>query len=336
MTVRAASHDLVRVRSAVSSVLAHAGGHVLVACSGGPDSLALSGAAAWAAPRADVRVSAVVVDHGLQADSAQVADSAADACKALGIAHVEVRRVDVGRQGGPEAAARDARYAALADVATSMGASAVLLGHTQDDQAETVLLRLARGSGARSLSAMAPISGIWRRPFLDVRRSVVHSACAEMLAPLGLVAWSDPHNADTAFARVRVRESLDAIRSALGDGVVDGLARTALLARADADALDAIAQEAMTALVTTERDRVWADAVELGALPDAIRWRVVRAMALSLGVAADAMDSDHVMRVDAFLVDWHGQGEARLPGGVVAARSYGRLSLQRVVQVERN
>lgn len=331
-----ASAAVVEARTAVGSSVddLRRGSTVLVACSGGPDSLALAGAAAWVGQRHDLRVVAVVVDHGLQPGSAEVAHEAARICGLLGVDDATVVAVDVGRSGGLEAAARDARYAALQAAARSHGADTVLLGHTLDDQAETVLLRMSRGSGARSLSAMAPVTGLWRRPFLGIPRTSIHAACAEQLAPLGLESWRDPHNDDDAFSRVRVRQALTVMREALGESIVEGLARTATLARADADALDALADEAYDLRVQGTNGGLSAEVVALQGLSPALRWRVIRRMALELGAPADAMGSDHVMRVDAFIVDWHGQGEARLPGGVTAARAYGRLSLQRGVDSE--
>ncbi len=315
-------------RHAVATALADVGPgeFVLVACSGGPDSLALVAAAARVSEGEGPRVRAVVVDHGLQDRSAEVAREAAAACEALGVA-ADIVRVEVGRDGGPEAAARHARYAALERAAVASGASVVLLGHTLEDQAETVLLRLARGSGARSLAAMAPSNGLWRRPFLDVPRATVRAAAAEVLAPLGLRPWDDPHNEDRTYARVRVRALLDGLVADLGPGVALGLTRSAELLRADADALDALADDEFGVVVDVGAAGPSADCGTLQALPDAIRTRVVRRMALSAGSPADQLGIDHVRRVDALLTDWHGQGEARLPGGVVAVRSCGRLCL---------
>src|SRR5690606_20312838 len=110
---------------------------VLVALSGGADSLALAAATAFEAPRAHLRAGAVIVDHGLQAASTEVAERAAEQARALGLDPVVVVRVQVGSAGGPEAAARDARYAALVETIQTTDAAALLLGHTLDDQAET-------------------------------------------------------------------------------------------------------------------------------------------------------------------------------------------------------
>ena len=236
------------------------------------------------------------------------------------------RRPRGGGPGGPPDA--------LERAAAEAEAVAILLGHTREDQAETVLLRLARGSGARSLSAMSAHNGVWRRPFLDVPRAVVHEAAAEMLAPLGLSAWSDPHNTDRAYARVRVRALLEALAADLGPGVVLGLVRSAELLRDDADALDAIADETFARIVTelaasqsAQVHGLGAACDDLAALPAAIRTRVIRLAALGAGCPPDALGVDHVRRVEALATDWHGQGAVALPGGVVAERACGRLAL---------
>jgi len=329
MSHRAASGDVMATRTAVADTLADLvpGSRVIVACSGGPDSLALAAATAWVAGREGPAARAVVVDHGLQAGSGDAARDAVAACTALGLEAAAVR-VEVGRDGGPEAAARTARYAALDREAREWDAAAVLLGHTREDQAETVLLRLARGSGARSLSGMAARNGLWRRPFLGLARSTVQAAATEVLAPLGRTAWSDPHNSDPDFARVRVRALLDGLAHDLGPGVVLGLARSADLLRDDADALEAIARAEHARVVDADESGETADCAALEALPMAVRSRVLRLMCLRCGSPADALGVDHVRRVEALVTDWRGQGEVALPGGVTAARAYGRLCLR--------
>lgn len=318
-----------RVRQAIAACLADIDPscRVVVGVSGGPDSLALArGIAALGHPSV-----AVVVDHGLQDDSGDVAERAADQCRHFGITDVVIERVRVasGRQG-PEAAAREVRRAALEQVADRVAAPAILLGHTMDDQAETVLLRLARGSGARSLAAMAPATGRWRRPLLGLPRALVRSTVADV------AVWEDPHNEDPSYARVRVRSSaLPALSEALGQDAVIGLARSARLLRDDADYLDAQADAALADLdVVANADHPGElDAAALAALPRAIRTRVLRKAAIRSGCPADALTADHVDRIDALVTQWHGQGAVDLPGSIAAARACGRLTLLRATPV---
>jgi tRNA(Ile)-lysidine synthase len=231
----------------------------------------------------------------------------------------------VGRVGGPEAAARDARYAALDAAAERLGAAAVLLGHTRDDQAETVLLGLARGSGTRSLSGMAAVSGAagrYRRPFLHLDRQTARRACLAQSLPV----WDDPHNTDPTFTRSRLRhEGLPALEKALGKGVVEALARTARLSRDDADALDAWADRAETD-VRDAAGRL--ECAKLGALPPAVRRRVLRRAAIGAGAPAGSLFARHIEEVDRLITGWRGQGAINLPGKVVAQRQDGRLVIR--------
>ncbi len=316
-------------RNAVKACLADlpAGSLVLVACSGGPDSVALAAATAFVTPRAGLRAGAVVVDHGLQPGSARVAEGAAATCRGLGLEPVAVDAVEVTGPGGLEAAAREARYAALERAAQASGAVVVLLGHSLDDQAETVLLGLARGSGARSLAGMAPVRGIFRRPFLGIRRAQTEAVCVALDLPV----WLDPMNADVgAHRRAAVRAGVvPALEQALGPGAVPALARTAALLRADADLLDALAAEALEACV---RERgpgaVDLDVAAVAALPEALRGRVLRAAALEAGAPAGTLGSVHVDALAGLVEDWHGQGPLDLPGGVTGSRERGLLWLR--------
>jgi len=288
---------------------------VLAAVSGGADSLALAAAVAHEAPKLGLRGGAVTIDHGLQDGSPDRAADVASTCQELGLEPVVLERVTVGASGGPEGAAREARYAALEAVAIRTKASAVVLGHTLDDQAETVLLGLARGSGARSLAGMAPRRGRFRRPLLGVRRVTTNEACQA----LDLVPWSDPHNSDPAFARARVRqEVMPVLIDALGAGIPEALARTASLLRADADALDEWAGRVPDP----------ADTAALRELPGAVRTRVLRNSAIEAGVPAGQLTANHVHDLDRLVTDWHGQGPVSLPGGLAADRSYDRLSFR--------
>jgi tRNA(Ile)-lysidine synthase len=298
------SRELLAVRKAVADAL---DGPAVVACSGGADSLALAAAAAmlpWP-------MAAAVIDHGLQCGSDEVARNAAEQCRSLGLT-ATARRVEIGADGGPEAGARTARYAALREIADGRP---IVLAHTLDDQAETVLLRLARGSGARSLQAMSAHEGDLVRPLLGLRRALVRRACLDA----GLAPHEDPHNVDERFARSRLRHhGLPALVDDLGDGVVLGLGRSAALLREDNAALDGWA------------DAVLTDDVEvLAGLPRAVLVRVLRRLALDAGCPGAALTREHLIAVAALVEAWRGQGPIHLPGGVLAARKSGRLVLHR-------
>ncbi len=283
-----------------------AGSRVVVGVSGGADSLALAAVTAFVAEQQSLALTAVVVDHGLQPGSDDVAATAVRALASIGVA-ATVRRVDVGRSGGPEAAARSARRAALTAAADEAGAAAVLLAHTLDDQAETVLLGLGRGSGPRSIAGMAPRDGLWRRPLLTLRRSDTERICRAS----GLEWWSDPHNVDPAFRRSRVRaEVVPVLEDVLGGGVAEALARTADQVRADGALLDALAADVVDAH----------DVTVLAALPGALRSRVLRRIALEAGAAADELSAAHLAELDRLVTDWHGQRRIELPGRVSATR----------------
>ncbi|WP_350280614.1 tRNA lysidine(34) synthetase TilS [Kribbella sp. HUAS MG21] len=315
-----------RTREAVRATLSELprGTTVLVACSGGTDSLALAAATAFEAPKLGLRAGAVVVDHGLQADSAHVAQTAAEQCRSLGLEPVLVREVEVGIEGGPEGAARTARYDALRDAADELAADVVLLAHTRDDQAETVLLGLGRGSGARSLAGMAPAVGLLRRPFLEVPRATTAAACIAS----GLRPWHDPHNDDPQYTRVRVRhEVLPVLEEALGPGVVEALARTAGLLRADADALDQLAADVAETALGRAEGQVRCDVGVLAEQPAALRTRVLRQAALEAGCRATDLTAGHVASVDALVTDWRGQRWIDLPQGIRAVRQGGFIIL---------
>jgi tRNA(Ile)-lysidine synthase len=298
---------------------------VLVALSGGPDSLALAAATAFEAPRAGIRAGAVIVDHGLQAGSADVAARAARQARDLGLEPVIVATVNVGASGGPEAAAREARYAALADApesradaARDSGASAVLLGHTLDDQAESVLLGLARGSGPGSITGMAAVAGLYRRPLLAVTRETTVRFCTDS----GLEPWNDPQNDDERFSRVRVRKTvLPMLERELGPGFAAALARTADLAREDTDALDQFAADQLEELADHAEAGISLAARALEHNPPALRQRIIRATVLAeFGVS---LSRSQTLEVSRLVTDWHGQSAIDLPG--ISAERVGGL-----------
>lgn len=298
------------------------GSVVLVGCSGGPDSLALAGAVGFEAPKVGIKAAGLVVDHRLQARSGDVAESAAARCRELGLDPVEVQTVRVPRDGsGPEGAARSARYRALEDSAERLGAAAVLIGHTRDDQAEQVLLGLARGSGSRSLSGMPRRRGLFVRPFIALGRAETEAACAAY----ALDPWRDPHNEDPTFARVRARGFLRALEAELGPGIASALARSAEMLREDADYLEDQARAVRPSLGSGPYS-----AAALMGLPRALRTRVWRLLAVEAGSGAGQLTAAHVESLDALLTSWHGQGPLNLPGHVKASRSGDLVSVSAV------
>ncbi|WP_245545685.1 tRNA lysidine(34) synthetase TilS [Nocardia higoensis] len=311
------------VRSWLAEFLPPDAPAVAVALSGGADSLALTAAAVVEAAARGLPVDALIVDHGLQAGSDRIAAEAAATARSFGVRGARVLTVRVGAEGGPEAAARTARYAALE---SARAGRPVLFGHTLDDQAETVLLGLARGSGARSIQGMAAHTPPWGRPLLGVRRAETRRLCAD----LGLVPYDDPHNASAEFTRVRVRtEVLPLLEDVLGGGVAEALARTGAQLREDSAVLDALAAD----LLARASDDAGALSVEtLATAPAALRRRVIRAWLLAGG--ANALTGKHLHAVDALIADWRGQGGVAVGGGtaearLVAARERGRLTLRR-------
>ena len=302
------------VRLAVRRALAGvpAGSTVVVALSGGADSLALAAAVAFEAPKAGLRAVAVTVDHGLQPGSTDAAAAAAARARALGI-DARVVAVEVSGDGGPEAAARAVRYAALAAEARASGAAAVLTGHTLDDQAETVLLGLARGSGAASLQGMAAVSDLQGipllRPLLTVRRATARAACAAE----GLEPWEDPHNAQHRFARVRVRETvLPVLEAELGPRIAEALARTAAQLREDAQAFDEMIDETIEDIVEHAEAGISVSVAALAANPAALRHRIIRHVVESEFGAS--LTRAQTLEVSRLATDWSGQGRIDLPG----------------------
>ena len=304
---------LVALRSAVRATLEKysAGDLIVVAVSGGADSLALAEVAKIEGEKLAQRIVAVTIDHQLQSGSAEQANKVV---KQLSIP-CSIIKVNVELKDGLEASARRARYEALTNFSQENNASAVLLGHTKDDQAETVLLGLARGSGARSLSGMSQVNGIFERPFLEITREQTVAACKE----LNLQVWNDPHNDNSDFLRVRVRKNvLPIMESELGPGIREALTRSANLLRDDADALDSMAEEFWSQDKSLEVE-------PLAKLPKAVRSRVLRLALFESGVSQ--LSADQVGQVEALISNWKGQGEVSLPAGVKVSRISGRLTL---------
>ena len=312
---------LLDLRSAVRPFLENltAGDSAIVAVSGGADSLALAYALIKEVPDLAITLIAVTVDHQLQSGSGDQAKKAQEQLKAMGYQEVIIEKVSVVEKSGIEADARTARYAALDAIAHAYGASQIFLGHTRDDQAETVLLGLARGSGTRSLSGMATVNGKYARPFLQLTRLQTVAACAEA----EITPWNDPHNANEKFSRVRVRNKvMPVMEEEIGPGIAAALARSAAILRDDADALDEMAQAVISRVDLSDLD-----CAALAELPRAIRSRVLRAAIYAAGAPSGSVSADHLSGVEALVTSWRGQGEVSLPGGVKVARISGRLSL---------
>ena len=303
---------------AVDAALNQQDVQIVTACSGGADSLALAFAARYVASRRDLKYAAVIIDHGLQQGAADIAARVRDQLDRLGYHDVTITAVQVDRSAaaGLEAAAREARYRALDTEARARSAT-LMLGHTLDDQAETVLLGLARGSGSRSLAGMASRVGHFVRPFLGIRRATTEQVCAE----LGLNPWQDPHNADRRFTRVRVRETvLPTLEAELGPGVAEALARTAELVRDDNELLDRLATEASRIEGMGGTDTL--DCAALQAQPPALRRRIIRLWLLTHGLGD--LSLRHISAVESLVIDWHGQKAIQIPGATVT-RTAGRL-----------
>ena len=310
--------SIVAIRNAVKPFLARleAGDRVLVAVSGGADSLALASALLRESEEFAITPIAVTIDHQLQIGSDTQAKKVESQLKGMGYEKVICKKVVVTTESGIEAGARDARYTALVQSAEETKAVKIFLGHTRDDQAETVLLGLARGSGARSLSGMAAENGIYVRPLLAITREETQAACKEFKIDF----WNDPHNLNTDFTRVRVRrEVIPYLERELDPGISRALVRTAALLRDDADALDRWA----------DREGYDLDCDRLAALPRAIRTRIIRKAALEAGGTPGQLTFEQVGAIDALICAWKGQGAVSLAGGVKVERISGRLSLSR-------
>lgn len=286
------------------------GDRIQIACSGGADSLALVGAAAFEAQRAGIELQVVIVDHGLQAGSAGIAKQAQAACHRLGVSNTITTRVQVDLAAGKglEASAREARYTALREQQDLWQPRFVMLGHTLSDQAESVLLGLTRGSGPRSVAGMQIIDGIWLRPLLGIERATTEQFCIDS----GIEFWVDPHNSNPAFTRVRIRESvLPMLESELGPGVSSALARTAELLRQDLDYLDELAREQFKRISVSSATGVLLPIGELKMLHQAVLGRVIQ---LALQVFGPTFSKTHIDAVCELVHNWHGQKELTLPG----------------------
>ena len=313
----------IEMQNAVQNLLKDfdAGDYVLVGCSGGADSLALAWTTLVVGKRLELKTGVIIVDHQLFPESNSVALNAKKQCEDLGIEEVIIKKVNVEQtHEGLEAAARIARYEAFENVLQETNAQVILLAHTQDDQAETVLMRLTRGSGAKSLSGMAQVSGKYLRPFLHLRKKLVHDS----LDLIGLKAWQDPANTDHQFLRVKVRhELMPKIVEVLGESAISSLDKTSQLLRLDNQALEDLAQQFFESQKDVKTTGL--EISELEKLPEAIRTRVLRICAIASGVHPGPFSFEHIEAIDALVKNWHGQGNVDLPGFIQATRVNGSL-----------
>ena len=308
----------IEMQNAVQNLLKDfdAGDYVLVGCSGGADSLALAWTTLVVGKRLELKTGVIIVDHQLFPESNSVALNAKKQCEDLGIEEVIIKKVKVEQtHEGLEAAARIARYEAFENVLQETNAQVILLAHTQDDQAETVLMRLTRGSGAKSLSGMAQVSGKYLRPFLHLRKKLVHDS----LDLIGLKAWQDPANTDHQFLRVKVRhELMPKIVEVLGESAISSLDKTSQLLRLDNQALEDLAQQFFESQKDVKTNGL--EISELEKLPEAIRTRVLKIFAIASGVHPGPFSFEHIEAIDALVKNWHGQGNVDLPGFIQATR----------------
>jgi len=316
----------IEMQNAVQNLLKDfdAGDYVLVGCSGGADSLALAWTTLVVGKRLELKTGVIIVDHQLFPESNSVALNAKKQCEDLGIEEVIIKKVNVEQNHeGLEAAARIARYEAFENVLQETNAQVILLAHTQDDQAETVLMRLTRGSGAKSLSGMAQVSGKYLRPFLHLRKKLVHDS----LDLIGLKAWQDPANTDHQFLRVKVRhELMPKIVEVLGESAISSLDKTSQLLRLDNQALEDLAQQFFGSQKDVKTKGL--EISELEKLPEAIRTRVLRICAIASGVHPGPFSFEHIEAIDALVKNWHGQGNVDLPGFIQATRVDATLRFQ--------
>ena len=298
------------VRDSWTDLNLYKGSTVAVACSGGADSLALASAALFEGNRAEIKVIAVIVNHNLQEGSMEVALRTKGVLTEIGFDVVEIMDVVVQQSSlGMEAAARNARYGALTEFANKHNAFVTMLGHTLDDQAESVLLGLARGSGAKSIAGMPTLSpdGKYLRPLLGITRKETVSYCED----LGLDYWSDPQNLDTKFSRVKVRLNvLPVLEEELGPGIASALSRTAEILQDDLEYLEAQADSAFSLVAKTTNNSVAIDTEGLEKLPRALATRVIHKSLSLLGTEPAKVQVDSVMEL---VSNWHGQKPLTLP-----------------------
>lgn len=288
-------------------------GRIGLACSGGADSMALTDAV-LAATR-DVVV--IHIDHGLSPGSANVAEEVAAWARGQGVEAV-VRRVQIDPEASIEAAAREARYEAFEALAAELGLSAIFLAHTARDQAETVLMRVLRGTGPAGLAGIAAVRSVYVRPLLELSRGVIDEYVVERALP----TWPDPMNDDSRFTRVRMRQQILPALRAENPNLDDALCRLADSTREWLAVIDAQAQPFAQLPI---------DCPQLAAQVPAIR---KRAIAIALDRAGLGYDAVHLDAIDALITaPAAGERAIDLPGGVLV-RSYDRLRERSVLPAE--
>ena len=284
------------------------GQKLLVAVSGGADSLALAAACEFEAKKLGVKIAAAVIDHSLQKDSDKVAAQTAKTLVSLGFEEVVIKKITVGKAGGPEAAARTARYTALETLRQKTKSNFVVLGHTSSDQAETVLLGLVRGSGSKSLSGMSEKTGFLLRPLLGIERATTEAFCKDSR----IKYWSDPQNKDEKFLRVMIRKNvLPFLEKQLGGSVAASLVRTSDQLREDNTYLESQADKSFKKYAKVSSSGISFDAKAIEKLPAAILNRVIKKALDSFGSESSRT---HVLAVSDLVLSWHGQKPLALPG----------------------
>ncbi|MFT4186925.1 MAG: tRNA lysidine(34) synthetase TilS [Micrococcaceae bacterium] len=302
-----------KTRNAVENFLQDypAGAKILVCCSGGADSMALADAISFVSQYKNWEIAAVVVNHQLQKNSTKVANKTETWLKDHGY-QVFVRKVTIA-DGAIETNARTARYAAFEEVASEWRADIALTAHHRDDQAETVLLGLLRGSGTKSLAGIPPKRDIYGRPFLDLSKTELYAACKAENVPY----WEDLSNADSITARNTIRnELLPEWEQTIGSDLKAPLARTAKICREDA--------EAIGVFVDIAWDKAGLNAKKLAKYPASVRKGVLSRAALKAGTRY--LSYTHLETLDSLIVRWHGQDAVPLPGKISCIRVKDTLS----------
>ncbi len=315
------------VRRSLDSVgLLRPGVSVVAALSGGPDSVALLDALLRAARKPGMTVVAAHLDHALRKDSRADAQFCEELCDHLKVRLRSGRSRPTAaalREGGLEEAARLTRYSFLRRVAREEHASAIVLGHTLDDQAETVLMRLVRGSGALGLSAMKPWDGELLRPLLDSRRDAVMAHLKASRLPYRL----DPSNTDTAFMRNRVRhELIPLLEAKFNPNIAEALGRTARTLAEEHSALREVAAQLLDRAAASSVEGTAFELSVLKSAPEGLGKTALREALRRFG-GLRSVSFIHIDRLWGLVNQGRGGSSLPLPGSRLGAVSRGRLIL---------